>query len=193
MLGWLSRTARRASRWKRAKVGGLCLGRRQHLDGDDLAKAMLGLENAGHTADAETVEQLVLIEEERPGPAAQQDAGLVFGEILVGGEPAGVILGVGAGAVLSSRAWLGRTDPPRQQPAAVEKGVKLLYRTGWHGSRLRAVTGLVSPDAQGGWKNNEASVHKRSQYRKGRPSPYPFAPLTLPSVYFTPIRLRGNP
>src|SRR5262249_1476592 len=73
-------------------LGVLDSGRRQHLDGDHLAEAMDSLVNAGHASGADAVEELVLIEEETAAVAAQHDAGLVFGEVVVRGQPADKVL-----------------------------------------------------------------------------------------------------
>ena len=66
----------------------LGLGRRQHLDGDDLAELVDRLVDAGHAALADAVEDLVVVEEEVVGLAAQQQVRLVLGEVLVGDQPA---------------------------------------------------------------------------------------------------------
>ena len=107
----------------------LGLGRRQHLDGDDLAERMLGLVDAGHAALAEPVEDLVFVEEEAVGVAARQQRRLVLGHEALGHHPLGELAGVGRVLGLALPAGehgvrVGR----REQPAANEQAVDILHR-----------------------------------------------------------------
>ncbi len=111
------------------QIGFFALGGRQHFDGDDLAELMLGLVDAGHAAFAQTIEDLVVVEEESVGVAARQQLSLVFREILVGRHPGGEFRQIGGvlGLLLpASEHGLGFVD--RQKLAAQQQTVNILHR-----------------------------------------------------------------
>jgi hypothetical protein len=68
------------------------------------------LEDPGHAADADAVEQLVLVEVVVVGEPLEQPASLVLGDVLVGDQPPGERLGVGVRGGLAAPALLEGLD-----------------------------------------------------------------------------------